>query len=683
MQQLLLAEVAPARLLTREVFGNISSAGKLAFYASAAVALAVFAYGVYRRVQLWRQGKPTRTPIDLPSAAGRLLRDVLFQKRFRGRALASLSHRLMFGGFVVLFVGTILIAIEHTLAGLIGREATNPVFHKGIYYGVFELALDAAGIAFLLGCGLFLWRRWQGRGSFAHRPTDWLVLALLLTIGVTGYLVEGLRIVHAQTPLPALSPVGYIISQSFVLAGGGITLAGQLHWLLWWGHAWLALGFIALMPYTRLLHSLAGVVNLAVRENTLGVLHEVDMEEVEETGTLGVGELGDFTWQQRVELDACVACGRCEDACPAHEAGKPLSPRNVVQDLVGYLNAGGEATGQSLHGDVIQNETVWSCTTCNNCAFVCPLGISPMRMITDMRRHLIVEGTLRGSPATALQKTQRSGNPWGLPAGDRMKWAEGLEVPTVEDCPDFEILYWIGCAGSFDRRLQKVARSVVQLLQAAEVKFAVLGKREKCTGEAARRMGDELLFQELAGENVATLAQHGVRRIVSHCPHCVNSFRSDYPQLGGEYEVLHHSQLLDNLIQEGRLKVDAPTGQSNGSIAYHDPCYLARVQGTVGEPRAVLAAAGDQTLPIIELPRNGCDTACCGGGGGRMWFDDAPEQRIGQSRIDEVVNSGAKTVAVSCPFCMTMISDGIAARKSDIKVQDIAELLATALELPK
>ncbi|MGI9455516.1 MAG: heterodisulfide reductase-related iron-sulfur binding cluster, partial [Aeoliella sp.] len=575
---------------------------------------------------------------------------------------------------------TVLIAIEHLLADLLGREATNPVFHKGIYFGVYELTLDAAGIALLAGCVRFLMRRWRGKGSFARHWSDWVVLALLLAIGLTGYLVEGLRIIHAQTLLPGLSPVGYIVSQTFVLAGVNQILAGKLHWCLWWGHAWMALGFIALMPYTRLLHSLAGMLNLVVRDNRLGMLHAVDMEEVEETGTLGVGVIGDLTWQQRVELDACVSCGRCQDACPAYEAGKPLSPRNVVQDLVSYVNAGGEALERALHGDTISSETLWSCTTCNNCTFVCPLGISPMRLITDMRRHLIVEGGLRGSPATALQKTQRTGNPWGLPANDRMQWAKGLDVPTVEDCPDFEILYWIGCAASFDRRLQKVARSVVQLLTAANVKFAVLGKQEKCTGEAARRMGDELLFQEVAVANVETLREHKVRRIVSHCPHCVNSFRSDYPQVGGDYEVLHHSQLLTELLTEGRLKISTSSPEAEQAITYHDPCYLARVQETVDEPRAVLSAASGASLPIVELPRNGCDTACCGGGGGRMWFDDAPDERIGQGRIDEIMNSGVATVAVSCPFCMTMISDGVAARKAGIEVKDIAELLVDSID---
>jgi len=679
----LVAEVAldpPAELLTREVFGNISSTGKTAFYLVAAVALAVFALGVYRRVKVWRTGGASKTKIDWGAALRNWLRDALAQRRFRTRQLASLAHRMLFLGFVILFIGTLLIAVEHTLAGMLGREASNPLFHKGLYFAIYEVTLDAAGVAFLLGCAWLLCRRLAGSSSNGQRSSDVPVLVILLAIGVTGYLVEGLRIIHAQTPLPGLSPIGYIVSQMLVVVGVTDDLAGFWHRLLWWGHAVLALGFIAAFPYTRLLHAIAGSLNLALQDRQLGALTEVSIEEVEETGTLGLGAQSDLSWRQMVELDACVSCGRCQDVCPAYEAGKPLSPRDVIQDLVGYVQAGGEAGDKSLHGDTISNETLWSCTTCNQCAFVCPLGVSPVQFITEMRRNQIMEGTLRGSPATALQKTQRTGNPWGLPVTERMKWAEGLTVPTVDQCPDFEILYWIGCAATFDTRLQKVARSVVQLLQAADVKFAVLGKAEKCTGEAARRMGDELLFQELAMSNIETFKKHKVRRIVSHCPHCVNSLRKDYPQLDGEYEVLHHSQLLATLVKEGRLRGASQPGEAQPSITYHDPCYLARSLNTTDEPRAVLGAVVGNSLPVIELPRNGCDTACCGGGGGRMWFDDPPEERIGSNRVDEIVDSGAQVVAVACPFCMTMVSDGLATRKSDMKAKDISEVLLDALQ---
>jgi Fe-S oxidoreductase len=351
----------------------------------------------------------------------------------------------------------------------------------------------------------------------------------------------------------------------------------------------------------------------------------------------------------------------------------------VVQDLVGAMNRTG--VEQVVHGDTIEAETLWSCTTCGACADVCPLGISPLRMITDMRRYLIGEGALRGSPAVALQKTDRAGNPWGMAASDRLAWAAGLDVPLASDRPDFELLYWVGCAAAYDRRAQKVARSVVRLLQAAKVDFAVLGPEERCTGESARRMGDELLFQQLANQNIETLAARGARRIVAHCPHCVNSLRNDYSQFGGHYEVVHHSQLLAELIQQGRLNPAANTETADQSITYHDPCYLARVGGVTEPPRAILNASANGKAPqaVVELPRNRRQTSCCGAGGGRMWFDDAPAQRVGQSRVSEIAASGAGAVAVSCPFCLVMLTDGLAAKKPEVQVRDIAEVLADAV----
>jgi Fe-S oxidoreductase/nitrate reductase gamma subunit len=683
--------------LMREVFGNIPGWAKGLFYVVAAIAVGVWAYGLYRRVRLWRQGKPSGG-VSYAAALKRVVRDVLLQGRFRGRPFASLAHVLLFSGFFVLLIGTTLVAIEHILADLLGRPASDPVFHKGLYYAVYELVTDSFGVAFLVGCTMFLVRRLRGGGSFAKTQADVGMLVLLIVIGVTGYVVEGLRIIHAATPLPGLSPVGYVTANLFTAAGVDQAGAGRLHFALWWLHAALALGFIAWMPYSRLLHSLAGAINLALRQDRLGTMRPISMAEVEETGLIGVAQLADFTRRQLVELDACVSCGRCQDACPAFEAGKPLSPRNVVQDLVGVMNVrgvGGKESGDRsqesgkaqelgvpLAGGVIADETLWSCTTCGACVDICPLGVSPMGMITDMRRFLIGDGALRGSPATALQKTDRVGNPFGLPQKERLAWAAGLDVPLASENPDYEVLYWVGCAAAYDRRAQKIARSVVRLLQAADVNFAVLGPEERCTGESARRMGDELLFQQLAEQNVATLGEHRAKRIVAHCPHCVNSLRNDYPQAGGEYEVVHHSQLLSELVADGKLPSLPSATTNGGSITYHDPCYLARANGITDEPRAVLAAVagqgGGNSLPIIELPRNRRETSCCGGGGGRMWFDDAPSQRVGRGRVEEIVDSGAVTVAVSCPFCMIMVGDGVAAQQPAMQVRDIAELLAEA-----
>jgi Fe-S oxidoreductase len=340
-----------------------------------------------------------------------------------------------------------------------------------------------------------------------------------------------------------------------------------------------------------------------------------------------------------------------------------------------------------MHGDVIAAETLWSCTACSACVDVCPVGVAPLHHITDMRRFLIGEGQFRGSPAKALQNMGRVGNPWGMSPQDRMQWAEGLEVSVAAEAADYDVLYWVGCAATYDRRIQRIARSVAQLLNAAKVRFAVLGNEERCTGESARRMGDEFLFQELAGRNIETLARHNVRRgaktIVSHCPHCVNSFKQDYPQLGGDYEVIHHSEYLAKLVAEGRLPAPAPKTEGSGAVTYHDPCYLARVGGVTEQPRQLLGAAVGNSDPgyssIVEMPRNRRATSCCGAGGGRMWFDDPPSERAGTGRVQEVIETGVKTVAVGCPFCMVMLTDGLAARDASMQVKDVAEILAEAL----
>lgn len=683
--------------LTREIFGNISGRERVVFYTLALIALVVFGRGLLRRVRLWRLGQssPGVSWSDLLAGAGRLVREGILQRGVLGRGLASLAHVLLFSGFLVLLVGTTLIAIEHVLADLLGRAPDDPVFHRGIYFVVYEVVLDTAGVAFIVGCLLFMKRRLRPPPSLAHGLLDWVVLLSFLGIAATGYLVEGLRILREATPRPGFSFVGLGVARVLEALGTSRAASVALHRGLWWAHAVLSLGIVAAFPYTRLLHALAGSIRLAGPRARLGCLTPVSIEEVEETGRVGAGSVSHFSRRQLLELDACVSCGRCEEACPAFEAGKPLSPRGVVQGLRGHLervgpallrkkHAGGEALpgdgdeaadgGPALHGETILAETLWSCTTCAACVDVCPLGVRPLGHITDMRRHLVGEGDLRGAPARALQKMQRSGNPWGMPSGERLDWAEGLDVPTVERQPDFEVLYWVGCAASYDRRIRKVARSMVRLLRVAGVRFAVLGPEERCTGESARRMGEEFVFQELATHNVGALERHGVRRIVTHCPHCLNSLLQDYPQFGGHWDVVHHTVFLAELVDAGRLPRPAV---SANRVTYHDPCYLARVHGQTVAPRRLLDSGA-----IIEMPRNGRHTACCGGGGGRMWFDDAPEERIGRSRVREAVGTGADTVAVACPFCLIMIRDGAAAVGSEIEVRDVAEILAEALDRP-
>lgn len=676
---------------TRETFGNIPPSSQLLFYCLTVVTMVVFAYGIWRRFRLWRQGAPVgirqliagnlrQIWTKLGPGVGRLISEGLGQKRVRGRGLASWAHGLLFAGFMILFLGTTLLEIDHLASGI--SEALH--FHKGHYYVIYEFTLDVFGLLFLAGCLLFLWRRTRRPASVGHKPTDWFVLGFFIAIGITGYLVEGLRMVWQQpTGLAAhCSPVGWLVAQGF--SGFSAASARSAHLGLWWVHALLVFGFIAAIPYTRLFHTLAGPLNLFLAQPVLGTLQPISMEEVEKAERIGVSDITHFDRRQLLSLDACMECGRCEDACPAHATEKPLSPKRVVQDLKQVMTRLSGAAAPVREPDfpnlrgVISAETLWSCTACNACVGVCPVRVDPLTLITDLRRNRVGEGELSGTAATALRRMQSSANPWGLPAAERPDWSEGLGVPTARENPNFEVLYWIGCAGAYDRRAQRVARAVVKLLKHAGVNFAILGREEKCTGESARRLGDEFLFQELAQANIATLEKYNARKILAHCPHCLNSLLKDYPQFGGHYEVLHHTQFLAQLIEQGRLTLSQPQNPSAETTTYHDPCYLARVNGIHAAPRTVLAAALGQTSAryLREMPRSREKTFCCGAGGGRMWMDEEPKKRVSTARANEAIGTGASTVAVGCPFCLTMMTDGVAAQRSEARVADIAELLA-------
>jgi Fe-S oxidoreductase/nitrate reductase gamma subunit len=680
---------------TRETFGNIPHGSVLLFYWVTAATLAVFAYGLWRRFQRWRQGAaiPVRELLagnlrqiasKLKPGLHRLWTEGVGQARVRGRGLPGWAHIGLFAGFMVLFLGTTLLEMDHV------ASAISPAlkFHQGTYYVIYEFTLDLFGMLFLAGCVYFFWRRTRRPSSLGHRATDWYVLVSFLAIGITGYLVEALRLIwqHPTGLAANCSPVGLLISGWF----SGLTVPGarEAHRAVWWIHAALVFGFIASIPYTRLLHIIAGPLNLFFARPELGVMVPVTLEEIEKTERIGVSAINEFDQQQLLSLDACMECGRCEEACPAFATAKPLSPKRLVQDLKELLNS-----ARALHGETIQGETLWSCTSCSACVRVCPVRVDPLTLITDLRRNQVGEGALSGTAATALRRMQSSGNPWGLPAAERINWCAGLGVLTVKENPNFEVLYWIGCAGAYDRRAQRVARAVVKLLKHADVNFAILGTEERCTGESARRLGDEFLFQELAEANIATLSKYGVRHIVTHCPHCLNSLLKDYPQFGGCYTVMHHSQFLEQLLAEGRLKLAEPASKgpprtprpATEVITYHDPCYLARVNGIHQAPRNLLrAVANPETSAAIEfheMPRNREKTFCCGAGGGRMWMEEEPQQRVCSLRAQEALATGAKTVAVGCPFCLTMLTDGIAAQAETAQVLDVAELLVQHLDL--
>jgi Fe-S oxidoreductase len=700
---------------TRETFGNIPHASVVLFYCLTVVTVAVFAWGIWRRFRLWRQGVPIQVRellagtfqeivTKLKPGLGRLWREGLGQARVRGRGLASVAHICLFAGFMVLLLGTTMLEVDHLASGI----SPSLKFHRGTYYVIYEFTLDVLGLFFLAGCLLFFWRRTQRPASVGHRGTDWYILLSFFALGVTGYLVEGLRMVwqHPTGIGAQCSPVGLWIAGWF--SGMPEASARSAHLAVWWFHAVVALGFIASLPYLRVFHTIAGPLNLFLARPELGRLAPVTLEEMESTGRIGVAAIEHFNQQQLLSLDACMECGRCEEACPAFATEKPLSPKKVVQDLKGLMTwslrpAGSTTTtgtaqevkketteaqrhgaARELHEATIQMETLLSCTTCSACARVCPVRVDPVTLITDMRRNRVGEGALSGTSATALRRMQSSANPWGLPSAERANWTEGMGAPTVKENPNFEVLYWVGCAGSYDRRAQRVARAVVKLLTKAGVNFAILGREEKCTGESARRLGDEFLFQELAQANIATLAKYNVRKIITHCPHCLNSLLKDYSQFGGNYEVIHHSQFLQELLASGRLATPStPSGE--GLMTYHDPCYLARVNGVHQSPRDILQAgstpSGSAGGDFREMPRNREKTFCCGAGGGRMWMEEDPKKRVCSVRAKEALDTGAKTVVVGCPFCLTMMTDGVAAQNDTARVMDLAEVLAERMKL--
>lgn len=649
---------------TREVFGNIAPWMRVVFYAMIFVSLGVLAWQVWGRARLWRQGQPGGFERDWRVWLRRLLVYAVVQKRVHRKSLGAALHVLLAGGFVVLTIGTTLLMIADQ----------GPVnFHHGWYYLLYELIMDVFGVALCLGCGLAIYRRGFLRPrALGHDPSDWALLGCLLALGVTGFVLEALRLRYTGVApeVARWSVVGSMIDRT-LLQSLSIESARSLHLGFWWVHAVLVALFFVSVPVTRFLHVITGPLNIAIRPaRPIGALEPLIFSEVEKTGRTGVENIGDFTRQQLLSLDACMECGRCEEACPAWASGKPLSPKAVVVNLRKAMSADG-AGAQSVHGRAVSAETLWACTMCQACVQECPVLIGQVDLISDLRRHLVAEGRIAGPPARAMSQVARQFNPYGRPAADRMAWADGLPVPTVEANPNADYLLWVGCAPSFDPRAQKVTRSLVQLLQEACVNFAVLGREEHCTGDPVRRLGDEFLFQELAQTNVTTLNAHKVKKIVTSCPHCFNTLQNEYPQFGGNFRVQHHSQLLAELIRTGRLKREAGF---SGGITLHDPCYLARANSETDAPRAVLQTVAGG---ITEMPRNGKKTFCCGAGGGRMWSEEPPAQRVSHLRAAEAVGTGVKTLATACPFCLNMMSDAMAstAHGENVRVLDIAEVL--------
>jgi Fe-S oxidoreductase len=663
---------------TRTIFFHISTAEQVVFYLLALLSAVVCLYGFYRRIPLWRQGRKLPPIKNWPVRLKNLSDQMFAHCRIRRRRYAGWMHLLLFYGMFALFIGTNIVAVEHYGALLFGAHW----LYRGWFYLACKLLLDLFGLGLAISVVLALARR-HGKHSrnLGHTAWDDGFLLLLLVATLTGFTLEGAGIAADahRAPFAAFSPIGGLFAHLML----GITPAAYA--VIWWVHMPFVLGVIAALPYGRWLHLFVAPLSIALQpERKMGELEPVAMAEVEETGRIGLGSIADLNRWQLLSLDACMECGRCTDACPANAVGKELNPKQVVLDLRRLMEtksavtaeANGQEQGGSPSTDVISDESLWACTNCHACVRECPALIRHVDILDGIRRYRVAEGRLSGSAATMLRQLGARSNPWGLPASQRLDWAKGLDVPTVSANTEYEALLWVGCAGAFDPRAQKTVRALAQLLQQAGVKFAVLGPKERCTGDPARRTGDELLFQQLAEANVADL--NGVQAcvVVTSCPHCFNTLKNEYPQFGGNYQVLHHTQYLAQLVAADRLKL--PHGFAE-SVTYHDPCFLARVNGETEAPRTLLNGAA--TIPLIEVERRESKTFCCGAGGGRMWMEEPPNQRPGKNRAQELLATGAKTIAVGCPFCKIMVGDSIAqaAGENAPPIMDVAEVMLNAI----
>ncbi len=691
---------------TREVLWNVSA--HWVIYPLFLLALACAVYFFVRRWRLWKIGLPEDRS-DHPGERFRgMLRDALLQVKVAERRGPGFVHVAMYATMIILLVATATVAAQADL-GL-------PLVQGDFYLYFLSLAVDIAGAALCLAMVACIVRRLANK-ELGSRPEDFAVLGLLLAIGVTGFVLEGLRIAGTDDPWSAWSPVGDVFAGLF--AGWSADQISAVHAGLWYFHMVLAFGLIAWWTYSKLVHVL--LVPRAVYNRSLapkGELPFIDMED-EDLLTMGAGTLEELTWKDLFDTQACIRCNRCQEACPAYACGKPLSPKALMQDLGAELERRGPivyrlqrkaarhgveagtspaaeppataadvvaaadlteaeraVVDRTLVGDVISPDALWSCTTCGACMEVCPARLEHVPKVVKMRTYQVsMESAFPPEAQVTFRNMENNGNPWGLGWQTRAKWTEGLDVPT--DNPDAEYLYWPGCSGAFDARNRKVSAALVRLLKEAGVSFAILGNDEKCCGDSARLMGNEFVYFMLASENIATLDACGVKKIIVQCPHCYQALARDYPQLGGNYEVIHHSALLAQLLAEGRLPRADARGAVPERVCVHDSCYLGRYQDVYDEPRAVVRAAGDS---VVEMERCGSHSFCCGAGGGRMWLEEDAGTRVNVARAAQALALAPDAVATSCPFCLTMLADGMVSAKADVPVRDIAEILAGAYD---
>jgi Fe-S oxidoreductase/nitrate reductase gamma subunit len=642
------------------------------------VSLAVCGYGVYNHVRLWLAGQPEHRGVSFGKGIWCALRYGLFQRYFLKESYPGIMHLLMVVGFCIPLAVIIVTQWPFTLPPTFGN--------------VFAFLLDIIGLAALTGCCLAIIRRYIIKPSrLDNTRDDALALILVTSIFFLGFVIEGFRIAITQPPNAPWNPVGLFTARVLsVLGVGGGNGSVFLHHLIWRVHFFLVLAFIAYLPYSKLFHIVSATLNTILRSTgPKAVLAPITDFETRET--YGVTTIPEFTWKQLLDLDACTRCGRCQDRCPAYLTEKPLSPKKLIQDLKNHLQKerplllgnGTEKEAQALTpimGNAITDDELWSCTSCMSCMEQCPVFIEQVPKVVDLRRYLVMmESSFPPEVAGVFKNMEVNSNPWGIGLSKRGEWAKALGVKILSEAEDkdIDVLYYVGCSGSFDDRNKRVAAAFVQILQAAGVRFGILGAEEKCCGDSARRMGNEYLFQQLAQENIAAMQQYGVKTVVTTCPHGYNIIKNEYPQLGGVFQVYHHTEFIARLVAEGRLKL---ANAVNQKVTFHDSCYLGRYNSIYDQPRTVMTAIPGITLQ--EMERNRERSFCCGAGGGRMWMEEHLGTRINHSRFEDAVKTRADMIGTACPFCLTMLEDATKDKEMEesIKVRDLTEVVLESLQ---
>lgn len=646
----------------RPGFWNVPLWGEIGVYFVGIAAVAVLIWGIVRN---WRLH---RAPVSEPPVEKGLLgmiKSVFYQPK-NLETKGGRLHTVLAIGFFLLFLGTALATLDWD----IGHYMVGTQFLQGNVYLAYKFVLDMAGVAVLLALFVGALRRYR-KGSKARRDLKFLVAYVSLAVVVlTGFVVEGLRLAVEQPAWMHFSPVGTLVAKLFLAAGFTAETLRGVHVWLWTFHGLLSLAFIAAIPltfYAHLYRTPAAVYRR--RAATAGTLSKI--EDIEEQESFGLVHASDLTESQRFALDGCTECGRCDDVCPALRSGAPLSPRDFVAAM---RRAAADPSNPTLPGEAIDKDVIWSCTTCGACTRACPANIPIPELLVGLRRHLALEqGDFPEGLANTFENVSSVGNPWGLDPYDRLEWADGLDVPVAEPGEHYDVLYWVGCAASYDRRARKIARSMVKILRASGVRFAVM-REERCHGEFARRSGEEYLYQTAAQENIENFRQYDFDLILAACPHCFNTLKNEYPAFeGGAFNVVSHSEWILEMIKAGKLKVKT----EGETLAYHDPCFLARLNGVVDAPREVLKTLG---ADVRSPEASGEKTFCCGAGGGQMWTDgERRESPVQVIRLEELRKTGAKRIALACPHCLTMLETARAETKGDDVLVDIAEIVADRL----